>query len=290
MNIDCYVITFHYGNYAFKFNITQLFIVCSPNIDDPISCDNVGRHVLGVIAVMIELQNLKVGYKDRPIFPTLTGTFKLGSLTAIMGDNGVGKTTLLKTLMHTIPPLAGDIIFHGDSSKNIAFLPQHSDVDRQFPITVFDTVAMGAITHTSFFKSLSKSDYLRIQEAIARVGVTDLVHRAINTLSGGQFQRMRFARMLVQDADILIMDEPFVGIDAATQEQLLFLIKTLHHQGKTIIAVLHDTNIAHQHFPSLLYISQQNIYWDKTAQRNLDHHDCFDRIKRYSSFKQEENR
>ncbi|MGX9522559.1 metal ABC transporter ATP-binding protein [Vibrio mediterranei] len=249
-----------------------------------------GQYLLGDIADVIELQQVKVGYKNKPIFPTLTGTFKLGSLTAIMGDNGVGKTTLLKTLMHTITPLAGDIIFHGDSSKSIAWLPQHSDVDRQFPMTVFDTVAMGAVNHTSLFKSLSKSDNLRIQDAIAKVGVTDLIHRSINTLSGGQFQRMLFARMLVQDADILIMDEPFVGIDTATQQQLLFLIKTLHHQGKTIIAVLHDANIVHQHFPSLLHISQQNIYWGKTAQRNLHHHDCFDRIKHDSPFKQKGNR
>lgn len=225
---------------------------------------------------MIALHELQVGYGDTPIFPSLTGTFEAGSLTAIMGDNGIGKTTLLKTLTQTIAPLTGQVIIGEQAQKSIAWLPQHSEIERHFPITVFDTVAMGAVSHTSLFRSLSKYDYQRIHDAMARVGIAELAHRSIDRLSGGQFQRMLFARMLVQDAEILLMDEPFVGIDTVTQSQLLFLIKGLHRTGKTIIAVLHDANIVHQHFPSLLHISKQAVYWGETAKSDSHQRYCRD--------------
>ena len=210
---------------------------------------------------MIQLNNLQIGYRHAPLPYLFNGYFKTGSLTAIMGANGTGKSTLIKTLCQQLPAISGSVHIEG----SIAWLPQQSDIERGFPITVFDVVAMGCWPKTGLFRGLNSDLRVQIGQALAQTGIENLAKRVISTPSGGQFQRMLVARMLVQNADILLMDEPFTGIDETTQADLLDLIKALHQQGKTILTVLHDQEMACAFFPELLRLDQSTIHWGQAV-------------------------
>ncbi len=214
---------------------------------------------------MIKLKNLMVGYRNKPVAAPITGTFTGGSLTAIKGANGAGKSTLLKTLCGMQPAVSGEVVYEEGAQNNISFLPQHADIDSDFPINVYEVVAMGCWPRRGITRALVKDDKQRIYHALNQVGLTDLMSSSIGTLSGGQFQRMLFARMLVQDAPIMFMDEPFVGIDENTRRILLELIVALNEQGKTIVTVLHDIETVRRYFPNLLLIDQHRVLWGKTS-------------------------
>ena len=213
---------------------------------------------------MITLHNLTVGYQGKPLIKPISGQFESGSLTAIMGANGTGKSTLLKTLCGLLPPIAGDLALSRPRKKLLSWLPQQSDIDRTFPITVSDVVAMGCWPHKGILSSIKRDDMAKIANAMEHVGIIDLANYTINQLSGGQFQRMLFARLLVQDSPVMMMDEPFTGIDSQTQETLLNLICELHQQGKTIITVLHNPSIVESYFPQTLLINEQCSHWGNT--------------------------
>ncbi len=214
---------------------------------------------------MIELKNLVVGYKNQPVTAPISGRFIQGSLTAIKGANGAGKSTLLKTLNGMLPPVSGGVVYHSGSCHNQCSLPQHSDVDSDYPINLYEVVAMGCWPRKGIMRSLSSGDKRRISEAIELVGLTDYIRASIGVLSGGQFQRMLFARMLVQNEPVMLMDEPFTGIDENTRRILLELIVALNRKGKTIIAVLHDMDIVRQYFPNLLLLGQESVLWGSTS-------------------------
>ncbi|QNK31505.1 ABC transporter ATP-binding protein [Serratia sp. JUb9] len=210
---------------------------------------------------MIALHQATVGYGDLPLFPPLSGHFASGSLTAVIGVNGAGKSTLLKTIAGLLPLQGGSLKFSPHPPPAIAYLPQQLELDRQFPITVGDLVAMGCWRRSGIFGAVKRAQRQCITEALETVGMTSLVHRPLNALSGGQLQRALFARLLVQQTPLILLDEPFTGIDTATTGLLLRVIEQLHRQGKTLIAVLHDMAMVADHFPQALLLSAQHCRW-----------------------------
>ncbi|MDN3700132.1 metal ABC transporter ATP-binding protein [Vibrio artabrorum] len=206
---------------------------------------------------MITLQDLVIGYQNNPLCCAISGQITQGSLTAIVGCNGSGKTTFSKTLCGLLAPIEGSINCSIDLHKNLAWLPQRSHIDRDFPINVYEVVAMGCWPRKGIIDWLS-SDKKRMFTALEQVGISHLASVSINSLSGGEFQRMLFARMLVQDLPVMLMDEPFAAIDEQTQQLLLALIMKLHKQGKTIIAVLHDSHIVSNNFTQLIKFKRQD--------------------------------
>lgn len=212
---------------------------------------------------MITLENLVTGYQGQPLTQPLSGCFKRGSLTAIVGANGSGKSTLLRTLAGLQPPVTGRVQC---DSPLLGWLPQRSELDRHFPITVSDVVAMGCWPATGLLRGLGSAGQQRINEALEQVGLIEMAHSAIARLSGGQFQRMLFARLLVQDAPLMLLDEPFTGIDSQTCDALLAIIATLHRQGKTLLVVLHSQRIVQQWFPETLWIHEGHYHWGQTRQ------------------------
>lgn len=218
--------------------------------------------LLGGIVAMITLEHLVAGYRGRAVTQPISGQFETGSLTAIMGPNGAGKSTVVKTLCGLQSPVSGQV--NCSAGLTIAWLPQRAEVDCDFPISVYDVVAMGCWPVRGILGLLRGKDHVRIQQALAQVGISELAERSIGELSGGQFQRMLFARLLVQDAEVMVMDEPFAGIDQITQQVLMQLIIALNKQGKTLITVLHDFTMVRRCFPQLLLITPQQITWGAT--------------------------
>jgi zinc/manganese transport system ATP-binding protein len=166
--------------------------------------------------------------------------------------------------MGVLAPLGGSIILPRVKPGEIAYLPQAAELDRSFPINVFDLVAMGLWKYRGLFGGISRSDRKRIIEALASVGLRGFEDRSIGTLSGGQLQRMLFARLLVQDASIILLDEPFTSVDAKTIDDLVDLVAHWHKEGRTILAVLHDFELVRQHFPETLLLAREKIAWGET--------------------------
>ncbi len=215
----------------------------------------------------IRLRNLTLGYDRRPAVHHLGGNFATGSLTAVIGPNGAGKSTLLKGIAGALPPLGGRIEFPeraAMSGKGIAYLPQSVEIDCSFPISVFDLVAMGLWQRTGLFGGLGRGDRQQVTEAIAAVGLAGFERRSIGALSGGQLQRALFARLSLQDAAILLLDEPFTAIDTHTTSDLIEIVCRWHGEGRTIIAVLHDYEIVRQAFPQCLLIAREEVAWGVT--------------------------
>src|SRR5918994_5181790 len=212
----------------------------------------------------IRFDDVTLGYGRRPAVHHLAGTIAPGSLTAIVGPNGAGKSTLLKGVVGTLAPLQGAISLSEGMRTRIAYLPQAADLDRSFPISVYDLVAMGLWSRSGLFGGIGRRDRDRIEEALAAVGLTGFERRPIGTLSGGQMQRALFARLLLQDASVILLDEPFTAIDAKTTGDLLDLVRRWHDESRTVIAVLHDLDLVKRVFPQTLMIARQPVAWGGT--------------------------
>ncbi len=212
---------------------------------------------------MIELDNLVAGYEGAAITPALSGVIHKGSMTAIVGLNGCGKSTLLKTLAGFIPPVSG-VVRWSPTRPTIGWLAQRHALESQFPLTVLDVVSQGAWPRISLLRGLRNDVRRRIQAALARVGLTEMAKTPIEALSGGQFQRMLFARVLVQRAPLVMLDEPFTGIDENTTHDLMGVIQEMHQQGQTVLAVLHDSQRVADYFPETLLLAPQNACWGPT--------------------------
>ncbi len=217
------------------------------------------------MAAAVELHDLTVAYRRHVAVAGLSGCFVAGSLTALVGPNGAGKSTLLKAIVGMVRPHAGRIGLTGIRRADIAYLPQISDLDRSFPISVLDLVSLGAWRRTGPFRRVGRADLARVEAAIAEVGLAGLEDRVIGTLSGGQLQRALFARLLLQDAGLLLLDEPFTAIDLRTQADLLRLIASWHREGRTVIAALHDIDIVREHFPQTLLLAREPVAWGDTT-------------------------
>ncbi|APQ10497.1 ABC transporter [Pseudomonas oryzihabitans] len=213
----------------------------------------------------VELQDLTLAYQRHPAIHHLNGHFATGSLTAIVGPNGAGKSTLLKAIAGTLRPVSGRIK-RAVSQRRLGYLPQAAEIDRSFPLSVLETVVLGAWQAVGSWRGVSAAQREEARQALRAVGLDGLEERLVGTLSSGQFQRVLFARLLLQDAPVLLLDEPFTAIDARTTADLLTIVRRWHGQGRTVIAVLHDLDQVRQHFPETLLLAREAIAWGETAQ------------------------
>ena len=212
----------------------------------------------------ISCRDLTLGYDRHPAVHHVPAALAEGSLTAIVGPNGAGKSTLLKGIAGTLSPLDGEIAVAG--GKRVAYLPQSAELDRSFPIHVYDLVAMGLWGRAGLFGRIGKAQRAGIEEAIAAVGLSGFERRAIGTLSGGQMQRVLFARLLLQEADIILLDEPFTAIDARTSADLLDLVQRWHGEKRTVVAVLHDIETVRRVFPQTLLMAREAVAFGPTGE------------------------
>nr|WP_084360535.1 ABC transporter ATP-binding protein [Hydrogenophaga palleronii] len=213
----------------------------------------------------IELHDLTLGYERHPAVHHLSLTLPPGALVAVVGPNGAGKSTLLKALAGQLKPLGGRI--HGlADSQRVACLPQHSGIDRSFPICVQELALLGLWHEVGALGRYSAAHRQACHAALAEVGLLGFERRAIGTLSGGQLQRALFARLILQDAPVVLLDEPFAAIDQRTTRDLLGLLLRWHAQGKTVIAVLHDLAQVREHFPHTLLLAREPVAWGATAE------------------------
>ncbi|MCA7000288.1 metal ABC transporter ATP-binding protein [Dickeya solani] len=210
---------------------------------------------------MIALHTLMFGYPGQPPLGTLDGCFDSGSLTAIVGANGTGKSTLLKTLAGLLPPLGGHFCMAPQARRQLGYLPQLAEFDRQFPLSVNDLVLMGCVPHCGMFGRISGAWRKKAHDALDTVGMAEFALTHIGTLSGGQLQRVLFARLLVMQSPVILLDEPFTGIDAQTTRTLLTVIRQLHQEGRTILTVLHDLEQVETHFPRVLMLRPEGHRW-----------------------------
>jgi zinc/manganese transport system ATP-binding protein len=218
------------------------------------------------MAAQIKFRDVTLGYDRHPAVHHLNGEVVQGALLAVVGPNGAGKSTLFRGLAGILKPLSGSIDLGGLDIRDIAYLPQSVDIDRTFPISVFDLVGTGLWRTTGFFGGMGKAAREKITQALAAVGLNGFENRSIGTLSGGQMQRMLFARVLLQDARLIVLDEPFNAIDAKTSADLLALVKRWHGEGRTVLAALHDMDLVRQNFPETLLLARGPVAWGLTAQ------------------------
>lgn len=213
----------------------------------------------------IHVQNLTVSYRHHPAIHHINLQFEQGQSYAIFGPNGAGKSTLLKALMGLVKTDTGKVTFENLKRADIAYLPQQSEVDRTQPMTVFELAAMGLWYEIGFFGRVTTAQKQRVQDALERVSLGSVAQKNIGALSNGQFQRVLFARMLVQQAQFLLLDEPFNAVDAATTSALLDVLQECLQQGKTVIAVLHDYEQVRAYFANTVMIAREVIACGPTA-------------------------
>ena len=225
----------------------------------------------------VKTEGLTVAYDGTPVLSDISLELPRGMLTAIMGPNGAGKTTLLKSLLGLIPKAEGEIEFSCVRGKppKIGYVPQSESIDRDFPATVLDVVTMGCYGRLGWIKRPSKEDREFSMHMLAKMGMEQYWDRQISHLSGGQQQRTFIARALVQKADIYFMDEPFKGVDAATERSIIGMLKELRSSGKTVVAVHHDLSTAPEYFDWVTMINTRVIANGKTedvfTKENLSH-------------------
>ncbi len=211
----------------------------------------------------ILFDEVTLGYGRRPAVHHLDGEIAAGSLMAVVGPNGAGKSTLLKGIVGTLKPLEGRIRL---AASGIAYLPQAAEIDRSFPLSVYDLVAMGLWSRSGLFGGISARDRTQVEEALAAVGLVGFERRPLSTLSGGQMQRALFARLLLQDAPVILLDEPFTAIDAKTTADLLDIVRRWHREARTVVTVLHDIDMVKRAFPQTLLIAREPVAWGATAE------------------------
>ncbi|MGB8399793.1 metal ABC transporter ATP-binding protein [Bradyrhizobium sp.] len=212
----------------------------------------------------ITVRNLSVCYGERYALENLTGEFAPASLTAVIGPNGAGKSSLLKALAGVIRPTSGEVVCPAFARHRLAYLPQQDELDRDFPITVAELVALGDWRKFGSVREVPPGLAASVHEAVAAVGLSTVIDRPIAELSVGQFQRALFARLLLQDADVILLDEPFASLDERTTEELLQFLQRWREEGRTVVAVLHDLDRVRQHFPSTLLLARVPIAWGAT--------------------------
>jgi zinc/manganese transport system ATP-binding protein len=216
------------------------------------------------MAAHLRFHDLTLGYDRHPAVHHLTGAVDEGAMLAVVGPNGAGKSTLFKGILGLLAPLSGTID-RGLGARDIAYLPQVAEIDRSFPINVYDLVAVGAWRRIGAFGAIRKIERDRIHGAIATVGLTGFERRPIAGLSGGQMQRVLFARLLLQDSRLIVLDEPFNAIDERTVADLIALVRRWHGEHRTVLAALHDMNLVRRHFPQTLLMAREPIAWGETG-------------------------
>ncbi|MXY49521.1 MAG: metal ABC transporter ATP-binding protein [Gemmatimonadetes bacterium] len=226
-------------------------------------------------STILRFENLTLGYDRHPAVHHLDYAIRAGSLVAVVGPNGAGKSTLLKGTIGSLVPLGGAIRLTGIDPSEIAYLPQQAEIDWSFPISVFDVVAIGLWRQRGASRRFGREGDRMVGEALDTVGLGGFERRPIGTLSGGQMQRALFARLLLQDARLILLDEPFTAIDSATVRDLKGLIRRWHRERRTVVAVLHDLDQVRSEFPETLLLAREQIAAGPTedvlSPANLDH-------------------
>ncbi|MEO8013443.1 MAG: metal ABC transporter ATP-binding protein [Polaromonas sp.] len=218
---------------------------------------------------MVLLRNLTVSYRQHPALHHISGSFATGSLTAVVGPNGAGKSTLLKSIVGLLPiegGRSGGALTVMPPRERIAYLPQVADIDRSFPIDVRDCVLLGCWGSARAWGVVNRALLGRVDAALLAVGLEGFERRTIGSLSSGQLQRVMFARLLVQDAGLILLDEPFNAVDAKTTAALLGLVQQWHGQRRTVVAVLHDDAMVRQHFPQTVLLARELVGWGATTE------------------------
>jgi zinc/manganese transport system ATP-binding protein len=218
------------------------------------------------MTAQVKFRDVTLGYDRHPAVHHLSGEVAVGALLAIVGPNGAGKSTLFRGLVGILKPLAGSIETGGLDLREIAYLPQTADIDRSFPISVYDFVGTGLWCVTGFFGGIGKQARDKITHALAAVGLNGFENRPIGTLSGGQMQRLLFARVLLQDSCLIVLDEPFNAIDTKTSADLLALVRRWHAEKRTVLAALHDMDLVRANFPETLLLARGPVAWGATSE------------------------
>lgn len=211
----------------------------------------------------LEVQNISIGYGDKIVLRDLSFQVPHGSRVAVVGPNGAGKSTLFKALVGLLPIQQGHIRIHGESldahKDCVAYVPQREEVDWRFPVTVEDVVMMGRFAQMGWLKRATAHDKEAVQKSLQQMGIADLAPQSIGQLSGGQQQRAFLARAIAQEPHILLMDEPFTGVDVTTQEATLHLLDHLQEKEVTAIVSTHDLNLAGSRFDLVLLLNHRLI-------------------------------
>ncbi len=210
-------------------------------------------------AVAVRIEDLTISYRQHPAVHHLSCALAAGSLTAVVGPNGAGKSSLLEALAGKLRPNSGHIHHGPQGRKALAYLPQQNGIDRSFPLRVDDVVMLGAWSRLGLFGGATPAMRQAAQQALSEVGLGGLGRQLVSELSVGQFQRVLFARVLVQDAPLILLDEPFNAVDARTTADLLGLVKRWHAEGRTVVAVLHDLEQVRAHFPQTLLLAREAV-------------------------------
>ncbi|MEO0752673.1 MAG: metal ABC transporter ATP-binding protein [Pseudomonadota bacterium] len=211
----------------------------------------------------LAIRGLTVSYGEKPAVFSVDATFEPGAMTAIVGPNGAGKSTLLKAALGIVTPLSGQVTFFGQTMKEararVAYVPQRSSVDWDFPTRVIDVVTMGLYRQLGLLGRLRARHVTQAMACLERVGMDGFADRQIGQLSGGQQQRVFLARALAQDADLYLLDEPFAGVDAATEKAIIAVLQEVKRQGKTVVAVHHDLATVPEYFDRVLLINTTKV-------------------------------
>ncbi|WP_027085968.1 metal ABC transporter ATP-binding protein [Cohnella panacarvi] len=216
----------------------------------------------------LTIRDLSVAYQKKPVLQGVTFTVPEGKLIGIVGPNGAGKSTLIKAALGLIPRLSGDVSIYGKpyaaQRKLVGYVPQRESVDWDFPTNALDVVTMGRYGHLGWFKRPGSAERKIAMECLAKVGMEAYADRQISQLSGGQQQRIFLARALAQDAKLYFMDEPFVGVDAATEKAIVTLLNELKKQGKTVLVVHHDLATVKEYFDWVMLLNVNLIEFGPT--------------------------
>lgn len=217
----------------------------------------------------IEVHDLTVAYHHRPVLWDIDLEFPEGQIIGILGPNGAGKSTLIKAIMGLVPLASGHVRIFGQPAAqaltSISYVPQRESVDWDFPTTALDVVLMGRYGQLPLFGRPRAKDYEIARQCLAKVGMQDYARRQISQLSGGQQQRVFLARALAQQTRVYLMDEPFAGVDAATERAIVTLLRELREQGATVVVVHHDLHTAPEYFDTVLLLNLRCVAFGPVA-------------------------
>lgn len=221
-------------------------------------------------APALEAHNITVIYHKKPVLWNIDFTLPQGEMIGIMGPNGAGKSTLIKALLGLVPLNSGYARLLGAELRQVrqkvSYIPQRQTIDWDFPATVEEVVMMGRFPHLGLFRRIGKDDRRLVKEALEQVNMSEFAQRQISQLSGGQQQRVFLARALAQQAELYLLDEPFVGVDASTEQSIVNLLRNMREAGKTIVVVHHDLHTAPDYFNYLVLINASLIACGPTSE------------------------
>jgi manganese/zinc/iron transport system ATP- binding protein len=215
------------------------------------------------LSAPVSIHDMTVAYHRKPVLWDVDLDLPEGRLIGLIGPNGAGKSTLIKAVLDLVPRATGRVLIYGQPYSQqrglVGYVPQRESVDWDFPVSALDVVAMGLYRQLGWFRPVGKPERERALAALARVGMQDFAHRQISQLSGGQQQRVFLARALVQDALVYLMDEPFAGVDAATEKAIVVLLQELQAAGKTVLVVHHDLQTVPEYFDHVIMVNARII-------------------------------